>query len=391
MKWRVARCCSSFITPTEYASRIPADSVLKKHGLRFSCPLSCRASLSDGRKWGAKPLRPQARRAAASGSDRAEKPRFGLAHFVQSTVLAMFPILEARFLAPDVKLLRIQAPRIARKRLAGQFVILRVHDRGERIPITIADSNAERGDITIVVQGIGKTTKLLNSLEAGDAILDVVGPLGKPSEVERFGTACVIGGGVGAAIAYPTAVALKQAGNRVISILGGRTRELVVLEDQIRATSDTLYVTTDDGSYGEKGLVTDRLKALIEGGERIDYVLAIGPIPMMRAVAETTRPHGIKTVVSLNSVMIDGTGMCGGCRVSIDGKSQFACVDGPEFDAHRVDFQNLAHRNAMYREMESRALSEFLAHRDEQVAALHECRLLAQADAVAAPAGEVEA
>ena len=201
----------------------------------------------------------------------------------------------------------------------------------------------------------------------------------------------MIGGGVGAAIAYPTAVALKQAGNRVISILGGRTRELVVLEDQVRATSDALYVTTDDGSYGEKGLVTDRLKALIEGGERIDYVLAIGPIPMMRAVAETTRPHGIKTVVSLNSVMVDGTGMCGGCRVSIDGKSQFACVDGPEFDAHRVDFQNLAHRNAMYREMESRALSEFLAHRDEQVAALHECRLLAQADAVAAPAGEVKA
>ena len=327
----------------------------------------------------------------ASGSDRAEKPRFGLAHFVQSTVLAMFPILEARFLAPDVKLLRIEAPRIARKRLAGQFVILRVHDRGERIPITIADSNAERGDITIVVQGIGKTTKLLNSLEAGDAILDVVGPLGKPSEVEHFGTACVIGGGVGAAIAYPTAVALKQAGNRVLSILGGRTRELVVLEDQIRATSDALYVTTDDGSHGEKGLVTDKLKALLEAGERIDYVLAIGPIPMMRAVAETTRPHGIKTVVSINSVMVDGTGMCGGCRVSIDGKSQFACVDGPEFDAHRVDFQNLANRNAMYREMESRALSEFLAHRDEQVAALHECRLLAQADGVAAPADEVEA
>jgi ferredoxin--NADP+ reductase len=326
-----------------------------------------------------------------SGTDRAETRLSGLARFVLLAVSAMFNILEARFLAPDVKLVRIQAPRIARKRLAGQFVILRVHDRGERIPITIADSNAERGDITIVVQGIGKTTKLLNSLEAGDAILDVVGPLGKPSEVERFGTACVIGGGVGAAIAYPTAVALKQAGNRVISILGGRTRELVVLEAQIRATSDTLYVTTDDGSYGEKGLVTDRLKALIDAGQRIDYVLAIGPIPMMRAVAETTRPHGIKTVVSLNSVMVDGTGMCGGCRVSIDGKSQFACVDGPEFDAHRVDFQNLAHRNAMYREMEARALSEFLAHRDEQVAAVHECRLLAQADAVAAPAGEVKA
>jgi ferredoxin--NADP+ reductase len=294
----------------------------------------------------------------------------------------MFQILEARSLAPDVKLFRIEAPRIARKRQAGQFVILRVHDRGERIPITIADSSAERGDITIVVQGIGKTTKLLNALEAGDSIADVVGPLGKPSEVERFGTACVIGGGVGAAIAYPTAVALKQAGNRVVSILGGRTRALVVLEDEIRRTSDALHVTTDDGSYGEKGLVTDKLKALIEGGDKIDYVLAIGPIPMMRAVAETTRPHGIKTIVSLNSVMVDGTGMCGGCRVTVEGRSQFACVDGPEFDAHLVDFQNLANRNAMYRDMESRSLQEFLAHPERDLALVpgHDCRLLGQAD-----------
>ncbi|HUL77868.1 MAG TPA: sulfide/dihydroorotate dehydrogenase-like FAD/NAD-binding protein [Vicinamibacteria bacterium] len=293
----------------------------------------------------------------------------------------MFPILEARLLSPDVKLFRIEAPRVARKRLAGQFVILRVHEHGERIPITIAGSDAQRGDITIVVQGIGKTTKLLNALEAGDAVLDVVGPLGKPSEVRNFGTACVVGGGVGAAIAYPTAVALKQAGNRVVSILGGRTRDLVILEDEIRRTSDALHVTTDDGTYGEKGLVTDTLRALIEGGAPIDYVLAIGPIPMMRAVAETTRPRGIKTVVSLNSVMVDGTGMCGGCRVSVDGRSQFACVDGPEFDAHRVDFQNLANRNAMYREMESRSLREFLDHpeRDLDLVPGHDCRLLAQA------------
>ena len=298
----------------------------------------------------------------------------------------MFSILEARFLAPDVKLLRIQAPRVARKRLAGQFVILRVHERGERIPITIADSNAERGDITIVVQGVGKTTRLLNSLGAGDSILDVVGPLGRPSEVDLYGTACVIGGGVGAAIAYPTAVALKRAGNRVISILGGRTRALVVLEDEIRAASDVVYVTTDDGSYGEKGLVTDKLRALVEGAERIDYVLAIGPIAMMRAVAETTRPHGIRTVVSLNSIMVDGTGMCGGCRVSVDGKSQFACVDGPEFDAHLVDFQNLANRNAMYREAEERALSEFLEHPDLDLTLVpgHECRLPGQAHEVKA-------
>jgi ferredoxin--NADP+ reductase len=302
----------------------------------------------------------------------------------------MFTILETRLLAPDVKLFRIEAPRVARKRQAGQFVILRVHERGERIPITIAASDSERGSITIVVQGIGKTTRLLNRLEAGDAILDVVGPLGRPSEVERFGTACVIGGGVGAAIAYPTAVALKQAGNRVLSILGGRTRSLVVLEDEIRATSDALFVTTDDGSYGDKGLVTDRLKALLDAGERIDYVLAIGPIPMMRAVAETTRPLGIKTVVSLNSVMVDGTGMCGGCRVSVSGKSQFACVDGPEFDAHQVDFQNLANRNAMYREMEARSLQQFLAQPEHDLSLVpgHECRLLAQADAASPPPPE---
>jgi ferredoxin--NADP+ reductase len=312
---------------------------------------------------------------------------------VQPNGLNMFEILEARFIAPDVKLFRIDAPRIARKRQAGQFVILRAHERGERIPITIADSDAERGDITIVVQGIGKTTKLLNCLGEGDAILDVVGPLGRPSEIERFGTVCVIGGGVGAAIAYPTAVALKKAGNRVISILGGRTRAFVVLEDELRAASDALHVTTDDGSYGEKGLVTDKLKALVDGGERIDYVLAIGPIPMMRAVAETTRPFGIKTVVSLNSVMVDGTGMCGGCRVTVDGKSRFACVDGPEFDAHRVDFSNLANRNAMYREAEGRALADFSDHRDTYLALLreHQCRLLQQADQQRKQAVEVRA
>jgi ferredoxin--NADP+ reductase len=288
----------------------------------------------------------------------------------------MFPVLEARFLAPDVKLFRIQALRVARKRKAGQFIILRVHETGERIPITIADSDPDRGDITIVVQGVGKTTKLLNLLEAGDSILDVVGPLGKPSEVRRFGTVCVIGGGVGAAIAYPTAVALKQAGNRVISILGGRTRDLVILEDEIRSASDVVYVTTDDGSYGEKGLVTDALQKLIDVGERIDYVLAIGPIPMMRAVAETTRPHGIRTVVSLNSIMVDGTGMCGGCRVSIDGESRFACVDGPEFDAHRVDFDVLRNRNALYRQAEAVALDRFLADPESELAKVPgRCRL----------------
>jgi ferredoxin--NADP+ reductase len=230
--------------------------------------------------------------------------------------------------------------------------------------------------VTIIVQGVGKTTKLLNTLSAGDALLDIVGPLGKPSEIERFGTAVVIGGGLGTAIAYPTAVALKQAGNRVITIIGGRTRELVILEDEVRATSDALYVTTDDGSYGEKGLVTDKLKALIDGGEKVDYVLAIGPVPMMRAVAEVTRPHKIKTVVSLNSIMVDGTGMCGGCRVQIGQESKFACVDGPEFDAHQVDFGVLTQRNAMYRGAEARALEAFLADpaKDRDLL-LHRCKL----------------
>jgi ferredoxin--NADP+ reductase len=288
----------------------------------------------------------------------------------------MFRILETRQLSPDVKLFRIDAPRIARKRQAGQFVIVRVHDHGERIPLTIADSDPDGGHVTLIVQGIGKTTKLLNSLEKGDAISDVVGPLGSPSEIERFGTVAVIGGGVGTAIAYPTAVALKNAGNRVISILGGRTRELVILEDEVRKTSDEVRVVTDDGSYGEKGLVTDALQAVIDSGTRLDYVLAIGPIPMMRAVAEVTRPHGIRTVVSLNSIMIDGTGMCGGCRVTVGGKSRFACVDGPEFDAHQVDFAVLAQRNSMYREAEARSLKRFMEDPDKDLSLVHKCRLV---------------
>ena len=270
----------------------------------------------------------------------------------------MFPIVEARFLAPEVKLFRIAAPRIAKKRRAGQFVIVRLHEDGERIPLTIAGSAAD-GTITLIVQGIGKTTKLMNRLEAGDAVLDVVGPLGQASEVALFGTVVVVGGGVGTAIAYPTAVALQQAGNRVIGILGARTRDLVILEAELRAVCDRLVVTTDDGSYGRQGLVTEAL-AGIAAAERIDRVLAIGPIPMMRAVAEVTRPLGIKTIVSLNSIMVDGTGMCGGCRVLVAGASKFACVDGPEFDAHEVDFTVLQQRNAMYRDAEAESLRVFL-------------------------------
>ncbi len=282
----------------------------------------------------------------------------------------MYEIVEARFLAQDIKLFRIQAPPIARKRKAGQFVIIRVTETGERIPLTIADSDPEQGTVTIIVQGIGKTTKELNRKEAGDTIADIVGPLGKASHIENFGTAVSIGGGVGTAIAYPTAVALKQAGNLVITINGARSKDMVILEEEMKAVSDEAYITTDDGSYGVHGFVTTQLQQLIDSGTQIDFVLAIGPIPMMRAVAEVTRPHGIKTVVSLNPIMVDGTGMCGGCRVQVGGKTQFACVDGPEFDAHEVDFKNLVNRNRVYNEHERKSLEDYE----------HRCRLTAQVE-----------
>lgn len=271
----------------------------------------------------------------------------------------MYRILDAEFIAPGIKRFVIDVPRIAKKHQAGQFVILRLHERGERIPITIESSDREKGTIRIVVQAVGKTTHELNAMEKGQAILDVVGPLGKPSEIEKYGTVAVLGGGVGTALAYPTTAALKKAGNRILTILGGRSRELVLLEKEMREVSDALYVTTDDGSYGEKGLVTDKLRELIAAGEKIQLVLAVGPVPMMKAVADLTREHGIKTIVSLNPIMIDGTGMCGGCRVLVGGKSQFACVDGPEFDAHQVDFGVLMQRNRMYRDAEKESLERF--------------------------------
>ncbi len=271
----------------------------------------------------------------------------------------MFKIVDAAFLAPNIKRFVIEAPRIARKQRPGQFVILRLYEQGERIPLTIERSDPARGTINIVVQSAGKTTHLLNSLEAGDSILDVVGPLGKPSEIKNFGTVVVMGGGVGTAMAYPTAAALKKAGNRVISIVGARNKELVILERELAEVSDTLLITTDDGSYAHKGFVTDKLRDLIKFGTQIDLVLAIGPIPMMKAVADVTRNAHIRTIVSLNPIMIDGTGMCGGCRVLIDSKSEFACVDGPEFDAHRVNFDVLIQRNAMYREAERKSMAEF--------------------------------
>ncbi len=280
----------------------------------------------------------------------------------------MFKILEAKFLAPGIKRFVLEAPRIARKQQPGQFVILRIYEEGERIPVTIENSDPAKGTISIVVQSAGKTTQLLNSLNTGDSIRDVVGPLGKPSEIGKFGTVVVVGGGVGTAMAYPSAAAFKRAGNRVISIVGARNRELVILEKEMRDVSDALLITTDDGSYADKGFVTDKLRQLIQNGTRIDLVLAVGPIVMMKAVAELTRKENIKTVVSLNPIMIDGTGMCGGCRVLIDGKSEFACVDGPEFDAHKVNFEVLVQRNGMYRQAEQKSLADFQAHAAEQVA-----------------------
>lgn len=278
----------------------------------------------------------------------------------------MYKIVEARELGTGIKLFEIEAPRIARKQRPGQFVILRLHENGERIPLTIEGSDAERGTITIVAQAIGKTTHLLNLLEKGDSILDIAGPLGKPSEIENFGTVAVVAGSVGTAMAFPTAKALKLKGNQVIAIEGARRKDLVILEKELRQVADETYILTDDGSYGEQGLVTAKLQSLFDAGRKIDLILAVGPVPMMRAVYEMAKPRGIKTIVSLNSIMVDGTGMCGGCRVLVDNKSEFACVDGPEFDASRVNFEVLTQRNAMYRDKEKQALEDFLRdpHKD---------------------------
>ncbi len=271
-------------------------------------------------------------------------------------------ILEARFLAPGVKYFRVEAPEIARRRRPGQFVILRVAPEGERIPLTIADGDPDDGWIALVVQGVGRTTMTLNTLETGDHIRDLAGPLGMPSAIRHYGTAVVVGGGVGTAIAYPTAVALAAAGNETIAIIGGRSREYVILEEELRAAGVAVRPTTDDGSHGRHGFVTDELADLV--AERtVDHVLAIGPVPMMRAVAEVTRPRGIPTVVSLNPIMVDGTGMCGGCRVVVGGETRFACVDGPEFDAHLVDFALLERRNASYRRFEAARREAFVAER----------------------------
>ncbi|MGN0661087.1 MAG: sulfide/dihydroorotate dehydrogenase-like FAD/NAD-binding protein [Oscillospiraceae bacterium] len=267
----------------------------------------------------------------------------------------MYKILTKRQLNENVTLFELDAPLIARKVKPGQFVILRLNEQGERIPLTVANFDTEKGTVTIIVQSIGKTTKQLADMKEGDAILDVVGPLGVPTHLDGAKKACVIGGGVGCAIAYPQAKALHNAGVDVDIIAGFKNKDIVILEDEMKAVSNNLYITTDDGSYGEKGLVTTKLKALIDAGEEYDLVIAIGPVIMMKFVAEVTKQYGIKTIVSLNPIMIDGTGMCGGCRVTVDGKIKFACVDGPDFDASKVDFDELMLRNTAYREQEAHA------------------------------------
>jgi ferredoxin--NADP+ reductase len=282
----------------------------------------------------------------------------------------MFRIVDARDVGFKIRQFVIEAPRIARKQRPGQFVILRLHDKGERIPLTIKSSDPAAGTVTLVVQAAGKTTSLMNCLEAGDSILDVAGPLGHPSEILNYGTVVILAGSVGTAMALPTAHALKHAGNHVIFVEGARSAEMVIFEDEVREASSEAYIMTDDGSYGERGLVTAKLNGLLAAGRRIDFALAVGPVPMMRAVAGISVPLGIRTVVSLNSIMVDGTGMCGGCRVLLGRESKFACVDGPEFDASLVNFDVLMQRNAMYREKECAALAEFEAHRSEQLVEL---------------------
>ena len=268
-------------------------------------------------------------------------------------------ILDKTTIADGICRFTIETPKIAKKRKAGNFVIVRANEYAERIPLTIVDSDAELGTITLIIQSVGKSTRLLNSLCPGDELADVIGPLGHPTPIESFGTVVCVGGGVGTAEVLPIARASRAAENQVISIIGARTRSLLILEDEMRETSDELYIVTDDGSYEREGLVVDPLSDLIVEGTDIDVVYAIGPMPMMRAVAELTEPYNIRTLVSLNPVMIDGTGMCGGCRVVVDGKTRFACVDGPEFDAHKVDFDTLIRRNRAYAEEEKLSLERF--------------------------------
>jgi len=271
----------------------------------------------------------------------------------------VYEIVAKEELAPVTKLIEVYAPEVARKCRAGQFAILRVVEEGERIPLTFADFDREKGTVTLIFQEVGKTTYHLGTLEVGDRLASFTGPLGNPTEVEEYGTVLCIGGGVGIAAIYPIARALHEAHNHIISIIGARTEALLFWEDRMREASDELIVCTDDGSYGRKALVTEPEKELLESGGKIDRIWAVGPAIMMKFVSLTSQPFGVKTIVSLNPIMIDGTGMCGGCRVSVGGRTYFACVDGPEFDGHQVDWNLLMARQRIYLEQEKQALERF--------------------------------
>jgi len=265
-------------------------------------------------------------------------------------------IIEKVSLSERVVKMVLDAPVIAQKRKAGQFIVLKIHEKGERIPLTIVDSDPQKGTLTIIFQIVGKTTAQLAEMKPGDFLQDLQGPLGNPTEIENYGRVVCIGGGVGIGVIYPLAVALKKAGNRVVSILGARTKELLILEKEMREYSDSMVVTTDDGSYGVHGFVSSVFQVgMLDQGMKVDRVFAIGPVPMMKAVCDITKPAGIKTIVSLNSIMVDATGMCGACRVNVGGKTKFTCVDGPEFDGHEVDFKLLSDRLRMYCDQEREA------------------------------------
>ncbi len=267
----------------------------------------------------------------------------------------MYKILNKKSLNSTVTLMEIEAPFVAHRAKPGQFIILRVDANGERVPFTIADINKEKRSISIIFQIVGAATEALNHLNIGDSIHDVVGPLGKPSELDGLHKVAVIGGGVGCAIAYPTAKALHEKGAEVHSIVGFRNKDLVILEDEFKSVSNKLIIMTDDGSYGTKGLVTDALKELLDSGQKYDEVIAIGPLIMMKFVAKLAKDYGVKTIVSMNPIMVDGTGMCGACRLTVGGKTKFACIDGPEFDAHQVDFDEVIARTSLYRDIERHA------------------------------------
>ena len=276
----------------------------------------------------------------------------------------MFPIVKKRVLNETVTLMEIEAPLVARKALPGQFIIFRIDEEGERIPLTIAGYDREKGTVTIIFQKVGYTTMKLDTLNEGDALLDFVGPLGEPSHTEGVKRAAVIGGGLGVAIAYPQAKALHEAGCQVDLIVGFRNEHLIILKDELAAACTDLTIMTDDGSNGNKGFVTQALQAKLDAGKAYDEVIAIGPLPMMKAVCDLTKPKDIKTIVSMNPIMIDGTGMCGGCRVTVGGVTKFACVDGPDFDGHQVDWAEAISRSRMFRPEEQQAMEK-----------LHKCRL----------------